>query len=152
MDFHGPRLQLEARFKSRERFVDETLLDIGEVSRRSGLAASALRFYERKGLIAAAGRNGLRRSYVPEMLDRLALITCARGAGFTIAELGEFLRAKPSDTLLKQRLAAKEREVDAKLGQLTRLRDSLRHAAGCDHDPLVECPEFKRAVGRVPAG
>lgn len=132
--------------------VDETLLDIGEVARRSGLAASALRFYERKGLIMAAGRNGLRRSYEPETLDRLALITCARDAGFTLAEIGEFLRAKPSDTALRQRLAAKEREVDAKVAQFTRLRDSLRHAAHCDHDPLVECPEFKQAVGRVPAG
>ncbi|RSN51258.1 MerR family transcriptional regulator, partial [Amycolatopsis sp. WAC 04182] len=58
----------------------DTLIDIGEVARRTGLAASALRFYERKGLIEAEGRNGLRRVYLPETLDRLALITCARDA------------------------------------------------------------------------
>ncbi|MFC4122157.1 MerR family transcriptional regulator [Nonomuraea zeae] len=132
--------------------MDDVLVDIGEVSRRTGLAASALRFYERKGLIEAEGRNGLRRAYRPETLDRLALITCARDAGFTLSEIAEFLRARPSDARLRERLAAKEREVDARVSQLTRLRDSLRHAAVCEHDPLVECPEFKRAVGRVPAG
>lgn len=129
--------------------MDDTLIDIGEVARRTGLAASALRFYERKGLIEADGRNGLRRVYRPETLDRLGLITCARDAGFTLSEIAEFLRATPSDTRLRERMAAKEREVDQRVRQLTRLRDSLRHAAVCEHDPLVECPEFKQAVGRV---
>lgn len=132
--------------------MDDTLIDIGEVARRSGLAASALRFYERKGLILAEGRNGLRRAYRAETLERLALITCARDAGFTLAEIAEFLQARPSDTALRERLVAKEREVSERIAQLTRLRDSLRHAAVCEHDPLVECPEFKRAVRRVPLG
>ncbi|MER6507863.1 MerR family transcriptional regulator [Nonomuraea sp. NPDC048881] len=127
----------------------DTLIDIGEVARRTGLAASALRFYERKGLIEAEGRNGLRRVYLPETLDRLALITCARDAGFTLSEIAEFLRARPADTRLRERMAAKEREVDQRVRQLTRLRDSLRHAAVCEHDPLVECPEFKQAVKAV---
>ncbi|MBN6051171.1 MerR family transcriptional regulator [Nonomuraea sp. RK-328] len=131
--------------------ADEALLDIGEVARRSGLAPSALRFYERKGLIEPAARNGLRRAYRPETLDRLGLIGCARDAGFTLAEIGAFLGARPSDTVLRERMAAKEREVDARVRQLTRLRDSLRHASVCDHDPLVECPDFKRAIRDVSA-
>ncbi|MEW9554159.1 MerR family transcriptional regulator [Nonomuraea sp. NPDC050783] len=130
----------------------EALLDIGEVARRSGLAPSALRFYERKGLIEAEGRNGLRRAYRPETLDLLAMITCARDAGFTLAEIAAFVRARPADAHVRERMAAKEREVSARIAQLTRLRDSLRHAAGCEHDPLVECPDFKRALGRVPRG
>ncbi|HUR03485.1 MAG TPA: MerR family transcriptional regulator [Nonomuraea sp.] len=129
--------------------MDETLLDIGEVARRSGLAPSALRFYERKGLITAVGRNGLRRTYLPETLERLALVTCARDAGFTLAEIAAFLCAGPSDTVLRERMAAKERAVDERIAQLTRLRDSLRHAAVCDHDPFVECPAFKQAIRRV---
>ncbi|MFG1703803.1 MerR family transcriptional regulator [Nonomuraea sp. M3C6] len=131
--------------------MDDTLIDIGEVARQSGLAASALRFYERKGLIEAEGRNGLRRAYRPETLERLALIACARDAGFTLSEIAEFLRARPSDAKLRERIAAKEREVDERVSQLTRLRDSLRHAAVCEHDPLIECPEFKQAVRRVSA-
>ncbi|MDT0466421.1 MerR family transcriptional regulator [Streptomyces gibsoniae] len=125
------------------------MLDIAEVAQRTRLAPSALRFYEKKGLIAAAGRNGLRRTYDPDVLERLALITCARSAGFSIAEIERFLVARPSDADLRARMAIKARDLDEQIGQLTRLRDSLRHAAVCDHEPIVDCPDFKRAVGSV---
>ncbi|TXS36565.1 MerR family transcriptional regulator [Streptomyces sp. OR43] len=132
----------------------EQLLDIADVAQCSGLAPSALRFYEKKGLIAPAGRNGLRRTYHPDVLARLALITCARGAGLSVAEIGRFLVAQPSDPGLRTRMAARARDLDEQLGRLTRLRDSLRHAAVCEHEPIVECPDFKRAIGEVasPAG
>ena len=120
------------------------LLDIAEVAARSGLAPSALRFYEKRGLIVPAGRNGLRRTYRPEVLKRLELIACARGAGFTIAEIARFLLATPSDTELRARMADKARELEEDIARLTRMRDSLRHASACTHEPLVECPDFKR--------
>ncbi|MFJ4427198.1 MerR family transcriptional regulator [Streptomyces bobili] len=131
--------------------MDEEWLDIGEVAARSGLAPSALRFYEKRGLIEALGRNGLRRTYRPDVLERLALISCARGAGFTIAEIARFLVADPDDSGLRDRMAAKAHELDLRIAQFDRLRASLRHAATCTHEPLVECPEFKRAVGAVAA-
>ncbi|MER7517987.1 MerR family transcriptional regulator [Streptomyces sp. NPDC126499] len=126
------------------------LLDIGEVARRSGLAPSALRFYEKKGLIEPAGRNGLRRAYRSDVLERLALITCARGAGLSVAEIHRFLVARPSDADLRARMNARADDLDEQIGRLTRLRDSMRHAAVCTHEPIVDCPDFKRAVGRVP--
>ncbi|KUN29526.1 MerR family transcriptional regulator [Streptomyces antibioticus] len=129
--------------------MDASLLDIAEVAQRSRLAPSALRFYEKKGLITPAGRNGLRRTYHPDVLERLALITCARSAGFSVAELGRFLQARPSDTALRTGMTAKAEALDEQIGRLTRLRDSLRHAAVCEHEPLVDCPDFKRAVGNV---
>lgn len=131
--------------------MDEGLLDIGEVARRSGLAPSALRFYEARNLIEPAGRNGLRRAYRPEVLERLGVINCARSAGFTIAEVASFLTARPGDGM-RERMTAKAESLDEQIAQLTRLRDSLRHAAVCEHDPVVECPDFRRAIGRVPAG
>lgn len=124
------------------------LLDIAEVAERSGLAPSALRFYERRGLIAPAGRNGLRRAYQPDVLGRLTFIACARGAGFTIAEIARFLHATPADTALRARLATKARELEEDIARLTRMHASLRHAATCTHDPLVECPDFKLAFER----
>ncbi|MFH9861895.1 MerR family transcriptional regulator [Streptomyces sp. NPDC017202] len=130
--------------------MTDSLLDIAEVAGRTGLAPSALRFYEKKGLIAAAGRNGLRRTYHPDVLEHLALIMCARGAGFSVAEIGRFLVARPSDADLRTGMAARASDLDEQIGRLTRLRDSLRHAAVCDHEPIVDCPEFKRAVGDVP--
>ncbi|CAM5301503.1 MerR family transcriptional regulator [Streptomyces pharetrae] len=130
--------------------MDAALLDIAEVARCSGLAPSALRFYEKKGLVAPAGRNGLRRAYHPDVLERLTLITCARSAGFSIAEISRFIVAQPSDADLRVRMAAKAGDLDEQIGRLTRLRDSLRHAAVCDYEPIVDCPDFKRAVGNVP--
>ncbi|MBF6075541.1 MerR family transcriptional regulator [Nocardia beijingensis] len=123
--------------------MTDILLDIAEVGAQTGLAPSALRFYEKRGLIAATGRNGLRRTYHPDILNRLALISCARGAGFTLAEIARFLRASPSDAELRARMAEKAGQLDEDITRLIRMRDSLRHAATCTHDPLVECPDFK---------
>ncbi|WP_039803190.1 MerR family transcriptional regulator [Nocardia araoensis] len=123
--------------------MTDVLLDIAEVGEQTGLAPSALRFYEKRGLIAATGRNGLRRTYHPDILNRLALISCARGAGFTLAEIARFLRATPSDAELRARMAEKASQLDEDITRLIRMRDSLRHAATCTHDPLVECPDFK---------
>ncbi|WP_067808414.1 MerR family transcriptional regulator [Nocardia beijingensis] len=123
--------------------MTDVLLDIAEVGAQTGLAPSALRFYEKRGLIAATGRNGLRRTYHPDILNRLALISCARGAGFTLAEIARFLRASPSDAELRARMAEKAGRLDEDITRLIRMRDSLRHAATCTHDPLVECPDFK---------
>jgi DNA-binding transcriptional MerR regulator len=124
----------------------ETLLDIGEVAARSGLAPSALRFYEQRGLIEPAGRNGLRRAYTPDVLDRLKLIACARQAGFGVAEIGRFLMAGPGDTELRQRMADKAGELDEMIARLMRMRAALRHGATCPRERLVECPEFMAAV------
>ncbi|MFG2007080.1 MerR family transcriptional regulator [Spirillospora sp. NPDC048911] len=125
-------------------------LDIGEVAARTGLAPSALRYYEREGLIESSGRNGLRRTYDLETLERLGLITCARSAGFSIAEIGRFLVATPEDDpLLRERMAQKAADLDEKIDQLVRMRESLRHVATCTHEPLVECPDFRRAVRNV---
>lgn len=125
------------------------VLDIAEVAARSGLAPSALRYYEKRGLIESEGRNGLRRTYRAEVIDRLALVSCARAAGFTLAQIARFLVATPADTELRRHMAEKARQLDEDIARLTRMRDSLRHAATCTHQPLVECPDFKQAFGSV---
>jgi DNA-binding transcriptional MerR regulator len=126
-------------------------LDIGEVAERSGLAPSALRYYERRGLIISDGRNGLRRTFDLAVLERLSLIDCARSAGFTLAQIGRFIRATPDDTELRHHLAAKRGELDEEIERLTRMRDSLAHAEVCTHTPLVECPEFKTRISEPEA-
>jgi len=121
-------------------------LDIAEVATRTGLTASALRFYERRGLIESSGRNGLRRTFEPSVLDRIALIACARAAGFTLAQISRFLVATPGDDELRERMAEKARAIEQDIDRLTRMRDSLLHAATCTHTPLVACPEFKSRI------
>lgn len=119
------------------------LLDIADVARSSGLAASALRYYERRRLIRSSGRNGLRRTFDPDVLSRLALISCARAAGFTLAQIGRFLVATPDDVELRKQMQQRANELDDQIAQLTRMRNSLNHAAICRHKPLVACPKFK---------
>lgn len=125
--------------------MSDELLDIGDVAARTGLAPSALRFYERRGLISPAGRNGIRRVYDADVLARLGLITCARTAGFTIAEIGRFLAATPDDDQIRERMSDRARALDTEIARMRRLRDSLAHAAICSRVPLVACPDFKRA-------
>ena len=67
------------------------MLSIGEVAKRTGVAASALRYYEREGLIPKAERSGGKRVYAIDILDRLALIGVAKAAGFSIAEVKTLL-------------------------------------------------------------
>ncbi|MGA4792100.1 MerR family transcriptional regulator [Nocardia sp. AB354] len=126
-----------------------TVLDIAEVAAQTGLAPSALRFYEKRGLIEPEGRNGLRRTYRPDVLDRLALVTCARAAGFTLAQVSRFLTAKPDDTELRAGMAEKALQLNDEIDRLVRMRNGLRHAATCEHSPIVECPEFKRSFATV---
>ncbi|HEY0817099.1 MAG TPA: MerR family transcriptional regulator [Pseudonocardia sp.] len=121
------------------------VLDIAEVARRAGLAPSALRFYERRGLISPTGRNGIRRTYDASVLARLTLIACARSAGFTIAQIGQFLVATPDDEQLRGRMAEKASELAAEISRLERMRRGLTHAVSCTHAPLVDCPDFKRS-------
>jgi len=124
------------------------LLDIAEVARRSGLTASALRFYERRGLIEPDGRHGLRRAYRPEVLTTLARIRAAQTAGFTLHQITEILADRPADAALRRLLADRAREVDAQIVRLTAVRDGLRHAARCRHRPLSSCPHVLAAGQR----
>ena len=59
-------------------------MDIAEVARRSGLPASTLRYYEERGLIASVGRQGLRRTFDPGVLELLSLISLGQAAGFSL--------------------------------------------------------------------
>ena len=121
-------------------------LDIGEVAQRTGMTASALRFYERRGLIQSTGRNGLRRTFDHDVIDRLTFISCAHAAGFTLAQIARLLVASPGDTELRERMAEKARQLDQDIARLTRMRDSLSHAVGCTNTPLIDCPEFKSRI------
>lgn len=129
--------------------MGRTLLDIGEVSRRSGLPASALRFYESRGLIQPAGRRGLRRAYEPGVLDRLAIIVALQDAGFGLAELEACLDAAGEGAELRRKLVAKVDELEERIAQLSSMRDRLRHVLKCRSPRILDCPTFLRDVRSV---
>lgn len=119
-------------------------MDIAEVARRSGVPASALRFYEEKRLIASIGRRGLRRVFEPDVLDRLALIALGRSAGFSLDEIALMFAPDGRIQIDRQMLATKAGELDRTIRKLTEMRDALRHAAVCRAPSHVECPVFRR--------
>ena len=127
-------------------------LDIGEVARRSGLPASTLRYYEEKGLIASTGRRGLRRTYDPGVLDRLALIALGGAAGFSLDEIATMFAPDGRPRIDRRMLAGKADELDRTIRRLTAMRDGLRHAAVCPARRHMECPTFRRLLRAAAAG
>ena len=120
-------------------------MDIAEVAKASGLPASTLRFYEEKGLIHSSGRNGLRRIFSENVVERLALISLGRSAGFSLDEIGKMFTPEGPE-INRSLLLAKADELDKKINELVSMRDGLRHAAACKAPSHFECPKFLRLL------
>lgn len=123
-------------------------MDIGEVAQVSGLPASAIRYYETKGLIASVSRKGLRRQFSDQVVQRLALIQLGRQAGFSLDELKQMFDDNDG-AIDRQLLRDKADELDEQIRQLVRMRDGLRHAADCPAPSHFECPKFLRILQLV---
>ena len=121
-------------------------LNIAAVARLSGFPASALRFYEEKGLIRSTGRKGLARLFDPGVLDRLNLIALGRAAGFSLGEIARMFAPDGRPRIDRGKLAARADELDKTIRNLERLRDSLRHAAACPAKNHLECQSFRRLM------
>ena len=122
-------------------------LGIGELGRRTGLATSALRYYERVGLLAPDGRANGRRYYGPASAERIALIRLCQDAGFTLAEVRVFVaagsRRHPSWTPL---MKAKLQELETSIARATRAKALIEHALTCRHRELSMCANFRAAL------
>lgn len=127
-------------------------MDIAEVAKQSGVPASTLRFYEEKGLIASAGRHGLRRLFDPGVLERLALIALGRAAGFSLDEIALVFAPQGQPRIDRQALLAKADELDQTIRELGAMRDGLRHAAACRAPSHMECPTFRRILRAAASG
>ncbi|MFN4162534.1 MAG: helix-turn-helix domain-containing protein [Stenotrophomonas sp.] len=124
-------------------------LDIAQVARRAGLAASALRYYEQKGLVQPIGRRGLRRVYAEDVLERLALIALGRAAGLSLDDIAAMLAADGGTRIDRARLAAKADELDLAIVRMSAMRDGLRHAAACRASSHLDCPRFRALLRGV---
>ena len=124
--------------------MSETELGIGEVSARSGLAVSAIRFYEDKGLIASARTPGGQRRFRRDVLRRLAFVQAAQRVGLTLEDIGVALAALPGDSGPTgsewNDLSASWRPLlDERIALLEALRDQLDHCIGCGCLSLDRC-------------
>jgi DNA-binding transcriptional MerR regulator len=124
------------------------LLDIGEVATLSGMAPSALRFYEREDIIESADRKGLRRQFRPEVLTTLAVVAMCRQAGFSIEEIKALL-ATGGSTAWKSFASRKRDELRARAEHLETIADQLDHALGCPSPNVFDCEHFRAALDRA---
>lgn len=120
---------------------------IGELGRRTGLAPSALRYYERVGLLVPDGRAGGRRYYGASSAERVALIRLCQDAGLTLAEIRAVVaggsRGSRSWTRLMQ---VKLRELEAAIARTERAKALIQHGLACRHRNLFMCPNFRSAL------
>ena len=126
-----------------------THLPIGKVASRCGVAASALRFYEQKGLIQSQRGPGGQRRYHRSMIRKVAIIKVAQTLGITLNEIKREFDALPNDrfpTLRDWRaLSTRWRaELDARIHGLERLRDQLDSCIGCGCLSISRCTLYNK--------
>ncbi|TGQ71384.1 MAG: redox-sensitive transcriptional activator SoxR [Mesorhizobium sp.] len=122
-----------------------TELTVGQVARRSGVAVSALHFYEARGLIGSHRTSGNQRRYGRDVLRRVAIIRIAQEVGISLADIGAALESLPEGrtptrddwSLLS---TAWRDELDHKIAQLKKLRDGLSDCIGCGCMSIDKCP------------
>ena len=131
--------------KSQDSAALPKILSVGQVARRSGIAVSAVHFYERRGLISGWRSAGNQRRYERATLRRIAIIKVAQQLGIPLAEIKARLAELPGDRTPGKadwgRLAAGWRaDLDRRIVQLTRLRDNLEGCIGCGCLSVDACP------------
>lgn len=124
-----------------------SFLTIGELAARSGVATSALRFYEERGLIASQRTSGNQRRYNRAMLRRVALIRAAQRVGVPLRDVAEALASLPYDRTPRrndwEKLSKRWRSrLDEQIDALVELRDDLTGCIGCGCLSLKTCSLF----------
>ncbi|BDU16785.1 redox-sensitive transcriptional activator SoxR [Lysobacter auxotrophicus] len=119
-------------------------LSVGEVARRSGVSVSALHFYEAKGLIQSQRSGGNQRRYARDTLRRIAIIRAAQRVGMPLATIRDALGSLPEARTPTRRdwsrlSRAWREELDARIGELIRMRDMLDDCIGCGCLSLDRC-------------
>ncbi|WP_304599245.1 redox-sensitive transcriptional activator SoxR [Isoptericola sp. BMS4] len=123
---------------------DHDELTVGEVAARSGVAVSALHFYEREGLLTSRRTSGNQRRYRRDVLRRVAFIRVSQRVGIPLAAIREALASLPDDRTPTARdwyalSAAWREDLDARIEQMQRLRDHLTDCIGCGCLSLRRC-------------
>lgn len=128
--------------------MHEATLSIGEVARRAGVSVSAIRFYERRGLLPETERIGGQRRYTDTVIQRLGVIQTAKHAGFSLAEIGILLastdRGAPAHAQLQSLAARKLPRVEALIERAQMMQGWLLAANECECETFDACALFAK--------
>jgi DNA-binding transcriptional MerR regulator len=124
----------------------DSMLTIGELARRAGVAASAVRYYEELGLLPAPARISGQRRY-PESAARLvAAILLYRDAGFTLAEQKALMAPRDGAAAWRQLAQRKLAELDEQIATAQAAREAISHGLRCPHEDITQCPNFNAGI------
>ena len=119
-------------------------LTIGEVARRTGVATSALRYWEELGRLPAPARVSGRRRYPQSAVEQVGVILVLRDVGFTLKEARAFVASggKGRREGARRKLA----ELDRRIAHAQAARTAIAHSLACPHGNIHDCPNFARVV------
>jgi DNA-binding transcriptional MerR regulator len=117
-------------------------LTIGEVADRTGVATSALRYWEEFGLLPAPARVSGQRRYPPSAVEQVGLILLLRDVGFTLREVKTLVGSRSSGDDWRELHRDKLAELDRQIARMQAARTAIAHGLACPHDTVFECPNF----------
>ena len=131
--------------------MPERTLTIGELANRTGIAPSALRYYEELGLIPPAPRVSGKRRYSRSLVELLGMVLLLRDVGFSLSEIKALTSSKSPDDW-RDLAHHKLNELDEHIARAQVARVALRHSLRCRHQNLLECPNFSSVLAARLAG
>jgi DNA-binding transcriptional MerR regulator len=133
--------------------MGEELLTIGELAARTGVATSALRYYEELGLVCSATRISGHRRYPLEAVGTVGAILFFRDVGFTLGEIGRLMASRAQSPRAWHELARRKLdELDERIHEAEVAKVAVEHALDCPRDDIVTCPNFQEVVRQRLAG
>lgn len=128
-------------------------LTIGELASRTGVATSALRYWEELGLLPAPERVSGQRRYPPSAAGLVGVVLALRNVGFTLREVKAFVASRsPAGDGWRELYERKLTELDQRIAQAQAARTAIAHGLACSHENISECPNFARGVAAILAG
>ncbi|MEZ7124973.1 MerR family transcriptional regulator [Nonomuraea sp. AD125B] len=128
-------------------------LTIGELASRTGVATSALRYWEQLGLLPAPARVSGQRRYPPSAVELVGVVLLLRDVGFTLREVKAFLASRtPAGDDRRELYQRKLAELDQRIAQAQVARTAIAHGLACPHKDIFACANFAGGVAALLAG
>ncbi|MBF8189618.1 MerR family transcriptional regulator [Nonomuraea sp. K274] len=128
-------------------------LTIGELASRTGVATSALRYWEELGLLPVPARVSGQRRYPPSAVELVGVVLLLRDVGFTLREAKAFIASRsPAGDGWRELYQRKLAELDQRIARAEVARTAIAHGLACPHEDILECSNFTSGVGALLAG
>ncbi|MFI7640802.1 MerR family transcriptional regulator [Nonomuraea sp. NPDC049400] len=128
-------------------------MTIGELASRTGVATSALRYWEELGLLPAPARVSGQRRYPPSAVGLVGVVVLLRDVGFTLREIKAFIASRsPDGDGWRELYRRKLTELDQRIAQAQVARTAIAHGLACPHKDIFECSTFTSGVAALLAG